>query len=94
MNENDLIRMGKEAGLCDKEGRDDNSIIITDHLGRFAALVAAAAIRDDWLWQAETETAVLAEREAAEERVVDLFSEMETPYLPDIVKAIQAKEQT
>jgi len=31
------------------------------------------------------------EREAAEERVVDLFTDMETPYLPDIVKAIRAR---
>jgi len=31
------------------------------------------------------------EREAVEERVVDLFTDMETPYLPDIVKAIREK---
>jgi hypothetical protein len=31
------------------------------------------------------------EREAAEERVVDLFTDMETPYLPDIIKAIRAR---
>jgi len=35
------IEMGIQAGLCDKEGRDDNSIIIEDHLEHFAALVAA-----------------------------------------------------
>ena len=35
------IEMGIQAGLCDKEGRDDNSIIIEDHLERFAKLVAA-----------------------------------------------------
>lgn len=34
------------------------------------------------------------EREAAEERVVDLFADMETPYLPDITRAIQAREKT
>ena len=33
------------------------------------------------------------EREAAEERVVDLFTDMETPYLPDIIKAIRARGQ-
>jgi len=31
------------------------------------------------------------EREAAEERVVDLFVDMETPYLPDIAAAIRAR---
>jgi len=31
------------------------------------------------------------EREAAEERVVDLFTDMETPYLPDIIKAIRVR---
>ena len=36
-----IIEMGIQAGLCDKEGRDDNSIIIEDHLERFAKLVAA-----------------------------------------------------
>ena len=35
-----IIEMGIQAGLCDKEGRDDNSIIIEDHLERFAKLVA------------------------------------------------------
>ena len=34
------------------------------------------------------------EREAAEERVVDLFTDMETPYLPDIIKAIRARGET
>ncbi len=32
-----------------------------------------------------------AEREAAEERVTDLFAEMEDPYLPDIAAAIRAR---
>jgi sirohydrochlorin ferrochelatase len=32
-----------------------------------------------------------AEREAAEERVTDLFADMETPYLPDIIAAIRAR---
>jgi hypothetical protein len=38
----DIIRMAREAGLCDEDGRDDNSIIITEHIKRFADLVAAA----------------------------------------------------
>lgn len=40
MKEN-IIRMAHEAGLCDDEGRDDDSIIITEHLERFATLVRA-----------------------------------------------------
>lgn len=35
----DIIRMAREAGLCDEEGRDDSSVIIENHLKRFAALV-------------------------------------------------------
>ena len=34
------------------------------------------------------------EREAAEERVVDLFTAMQTPYLPDITAAIRARGNT
>jgi sirohydrochlorin ferrochelatase len=33
------------------------------------------------------------ERKAAEERVTDLFADMETPYLPDIINAIRARGQ-
>lgn len=59
----EIIRMAREAGIVvsspDKDGV---------YFERFAALiasrVAAAAIHDDLLWQAETETAVLGEREA------------------------------
>jgi hypothetical protein len=35
-----------------------------------------------------------AEREAAQERVVNLFADMETPYLPDIIAAIRAKSES
>jgi hypothetical protein len=34
------------------------------------------------------------EREQAEERVTDLFADMETPYLPDIIAAIRARGNT
>ena len=33
------------------------------------------------------------EREQAEERVTDLFANMETPYLPDITDAIRARSK-
>jgi hypothetical protein len=39
MTKDDIIRMAREAGLCDEEGRDDSSVIIENHLKRFAALV-------------------------------------------------------
>ena len=41
--------------------------------------------------QMPIEEVVAAEREAAEERVTDLFADMETPYLPDISAAIRAR---
>jgi predicted HAD superfamily phosphohydrolase len=42
MNAEDIVRMAREAGLCDEEGMDSDSIVITDYLERFAKLVAAA----------------------------------------------------
>lgn len=47
MNGQEIIEMGYEARLCDEEGRDDASIIITDHMTRFAKLVAAKE-REKW----------------------------------------------
>ena len=41
--------------------------------------------------QAAVAEAVAAEREACEERVVSLFEVLETPYLPDITRAIRAR---
>jgi hypothetical protein len=38
--------------------------------------------------------ATAAERKAAEERVADLFADMETPYLPDIINAIRNERYT
>jgi hypothetical protein len=52
----------------------------TKRLKAFEALVRADAIAD--------------EREQAEERVTDLFADMETPYLPDIIAAIRARGNT
>ncbi len=40
------------------------------------------------------EQAMQVEREAAEERVTDLFADMETPYLPDIIAAIRARGES
>jgi hypothetical protein len=42
MTRDDIIRMAREVGLCDEEGRDSDSIVITGYLERFANLVAAA----------------------------------------------------
>jgi hypothetical protein len=40
--DDDIIRMAREAGLCDSNGEDDDSVNIVDHLERFFALAAAA----------------------------------------------------
>jgi hypothetical protein len=42
VNRDDIVRVAREAGLCDEDGRDSDSIVITDYLERFANLVAAA----------------------------------------------------
>jgi hypothetical protein len=42
MNRDDIIRIAREARLCDEDGRDSDSIVITSYLEHFAALVAAA----------------------------------------------------
>jgi hypothetical protein len=42
MNRDDIIRIAREAWLCDEDGRDSDSIVITSYLEHFAALVAAA----------------------------------------------------
>jgi len=42
MNQEDIIRMGHAAGLCDADGEDDDSVNIFLHLERFAKLVAEA----------------------------------------------------
>jgi hypothetical protein len=42
MTNEDIIRMGHEAGLCEANGEDDNSIYISKYLERFAKLVAEA----------------------------------------------------
>lgn len=41
-----------------------------------------------------TEKAVAEERANAEERVTELFCDMEKPYLPDIIRAIRARKAT
>ena len=42
MNAEVILRMAREVGLCDEDGRDSDSIVITGYLERFANLVAAA----------------------------------------------------
>jgi hypothetical protein len=42
MTRDEVIRLAQEAGLCDKDGRDDDSIIIVQYIEHFAELVAAA----------------------------------------------------
>ena len=82
MTQDEIIEMAVLAGLeQDGEMWFSNTYktemdVHISHLQAFAKLVAVAAASK--------------EREAVEERVVDLFTDMETPYLPDIVKAIRA----
>ncbi len=41
MDAEDILRMAREVGLCDEDGRDSDSIVITSYLEHFAKLVAA-----------------------------------------------------
>ena len=76
MNRDDVIRMAREAGLAVNPpswGYTESYHFagFEQQVERFATLVAKAAIQDDLLWQAETETAVLFEREACEQACWD-----------------------
>ena len=42
MTSDDIVRMAREAGLCDGDGRDSDSIVIASYLERFVKLVVAA----------------------------------------------------
>ena len=65
MNKEDIIRMGHEAGLCEANGEDDNSIYIFLHLERFAKLIVGNINPKSFMsWQVGYEAGVLAEKEA------------------------------
>ena len=105
MTKDDIIRMAREAGLCDEEGRDDSSVIIENHLKRFAALVIKP-----WADQLEVERkkfkelndvaalgmqhARAAEREAIATMVEGLFDDPNDSVLAFIVDAIRARGNT
>ena len=79
MTQDEIIAMGYEAGLCDEEGRDDNSIIITDHMTRFAKLVAAKATdeanaRSNTSWTLMCKKMVEDERAACAELCMSLHT--------------------
>ena len=57
-------------------------------------LAAKAGLEHRKAVQEAVSDAVAAEREACEERVVGLFEVLETPYLPDITRAIHARDKT
>ena len=42
MTREDIIRMAHDAGLCEANGEDDDSVNISRYLERFAKLVAEA----------------------------------------------------
>jgi hypothetical protein len=76
MTQEEIIEMARQAGLCDAEGRDDNSIIITDHLEAFAKLVAAKATdeanaRSNASWTLMCKKMVEDEREACAKEAED-----------------------
>lgn len=73
-----VIEMAREAGAIHIHKRPKEFAVVgNEAIERFAELVRADAIAD--------------EREQAEERVTDLFADMEAPYLPDIAAAIRAR---
>ena len=65
MTKDEIIRLARDAGLCDKDGRDDDSIIIVQNIEHFAALVIAAE-RQRKAWDAEYWTAYEQDVAAAE----------------------------
>ena len=76
------------------------STLDTERTARIAAqqrladmqeLAAKAGLSHMKTVQEAVAEAVAAEREACEERVVSLFEVLETPYLPDITRAIRAR---
>jgi len=64
----DIIKMAHEAGLCDEDGRDDNSIIITEHIKRFANFVEDAqskrTLDEGFVTVGHMRQQIAAEREA------------------------------
>ena len=96
MTQDEIIEMGYEAGLCDEEGRDDNSIIITDHLKAFAKLVAAKATdeaneRSNTSWTLMCKKMVEDEREACA-KVCDGYSDGRHANMADLcAEAIRAR---
>lgn len=88
----EIIDMARQARLCDAEGRDDSSIIITDHLKAFAKLVAAKATdeanaRSNTSWTLMCKKMADAEREACAKVCEDSVE-----YAADtLAKAIRAR---
>ncbi len=88
MNHEDIIRMAREAGYSHSEA----AVLDFERLKRFAELIAKAEIWDDLLWQAETETAVLGEREACC-KAIDEIDDGEAPEYRACQEAIRARSE-
>jgi len=98
MTKDDIIKLAREAGvLVDRASWIHAGAVLVDgrksidkQLKRFATLIAAhkAEVITAEAYRCGYEAGVVAERERAEERVTDLFADMKTPYLPDIIAAI------
>ena len=103
MNERDKEIREKAWALVSDEERERKELYETRERWercdqKFAALIRADAMEAatraaNVSWSLVCKKMVELEREAAEERVVDLFADMETPYLPDIIRAIRARSQ-
>ena len=92
MTQDEIIDMARQARLCDAEGRDDSSIIITDPLKAFAKLVAAKATdeanaRSNTSWTLMCKKMVEDEREAC----LQIQEDWQYVYANDLVQKIRAR---
>ena len=93
----EIIKLARQAGLCDAEGRDDNSIIITDHLEAFAKLVEDKATdkanaRSNTSWTLMCKKMVEDEREACLNIACDYTQKFaDHTYTSAVADAIRAR---
>jgi hypothetical protein len=81
MTNEDIIRMAHEAGLCDANGEDDDSVNISRYLERFARQVVANTSPKFFI-----SLAVQAEREACA-KVCDGWPDYDVQGLAEAIRA-------
>ncbi len=84
----ELIMLGWQAEF---DKANAARIAAQQRLADMQELAAKAGLSHMKTVQEAVAEAVAAEREACEERVASLFEVLETPYLPDITRAIRAR---